>query len=140
MVLPQTVRRGMASVGPQSQSAKDDVVTDHAPQAAPPIKLVSQLLMTDSALRDLVEEFVANLDGRLDELKQAYEKLDWGQLTRMAHRLKGAAGSYGYPEISQVCATMERSFAVHEADEFAAWLADLEQLAAAAREGLTAGR
>ena len=109
--------------------------TPAAQQAAPP-KLVSQLLLEDESLRDMVEEFVANLEKRVKELQHAYEKLDWQQLTMLAHRLKGAAGSYGYPDISQVCATMERNFTAHQADAFAAWAAELERLVQGARQGL----
>ncbi len=110
-----------------------------AQNARPPARLVSQLLVTDDSLRDLVQEFVGNLDRRLTELKQAYERLDWGQLTVLAHRLKGASGSYGYPDISQVCATMERNFTAHQADAFGRWIAELGELARAAREGLHGG-
>ena len=100
-------------------------------------RLVSQLLQADANLRDIVEEFVNPLAGRLTAFRQAYDKLDWDQLTMLAHRLKGAAGSYGYPEISQVCATMERNFLSHQADAFAAWIAELERLVDGARRGLT---
>jgi HPt (histidine-containing phosphotransfer) domain-containing protein len=99
-------------------------------------KLVSQLLLEDGDLRDIVEEFVEGLNTRLDELRQAHQKLDFDRLTLLAHRLKGAAGSYGYPEISQLCANMETRFREHQADDFARWLTQLSQLAEAARVGL----
>jgi len=99
--------------------------------------LVSQLLAEDADLRDIVEEFVDNLTERVEEMQQAFQKTDWEMLTTFAHRLKGAAGSYGYPDISKLCAEMEQRFRAHEAEAFTAWMAELNQLAGAAREGLT---
>ncbi len=100
-------------------------------------KLVSQLLIEDERLRDIVEEFVQNLDERMAEFKQAHAKMDWEHLTTLAHQLKGAAGSYGYPDISHLCAGMERHFRAHQADEIATMLNGLNELVAAAHEGLT---
>ena len=102
----------------------------------PPQKLISQLLADDADLRDLVEEFVAALPQRVEELKQAYEALDWEQLAMLAHRLKGASGSYGYPDLSTLAATMEQSFRSQQADDFAAWTKWLEAAVNAAQAGL----
>jgi HPt (histidine-containing phosphotransfer) domain-containing protein len=103
------------------------------PEAA---KLISQLLLQDADLREVVEEFVRGLQVRIAELKQAHEHMDWDHLVTLAHRLKGAAGSYGYPDISQLCAEMERRFRAHESDAFTDWMDRLSQMAVAADEGL----
>jgi HPt (histidine-containing phosphotransfer) domain-containing protein len=101
-----------------------------------PTKLISQLLLEDADLRDIVEEFVGGLDTRLAELRDAHQKLDFQMLTTLAHRLKGAAGSYGYPDISRLCAEMEQQFTSHQADAFAKYSAELSRFAEAARAGL----
>jgi len=106
------------------------------PEPSKAMRLVSQLLLEDADLRDIVEEFVEGLTARMDELKAAHERMDWDELAMLAHRLKGAAGSYGYPDISQLCARMEQAFGAHQADSFATWLAELSDLLHAAREGL----
>lgn len=105
-----------------------------SPQSRP---LVSQLLQEDTDLRDIVEEFVQELVVRVDELQKAHEKHDWDMLSVLAHRLKGAAGSYGYPEISQLCAKMEQGFRAQQADEFDAWIQELNGMTSAAQEGLS---
>ena len=87
-------------------------------QAAPSARLVSELLREDPDLRDLVEEFVGGLSQRLAEFKQAFEELDWDRLRALAHRLKGASGSYGYPDVSRLAMRMEANFKVHRGDEF----------------------
>lgn len=102
-------------------------------------KLISQLLLEDADLRDIVEEFVDGLQGRIDELVQAHDQLDWDTLQTLAHRLKGAGGSYGYPQLSELGATMENAFKTHEADQFVTWLHTLEELTAAAKNGLNDG-
>lgn len=99
-------------------------------------KLVSHLVQEDPDLREVVEEFVTGLEERLHELQEAYTKLDWELLATLAHRLKGAGGSYGYPDISQLCAQMEAGFRAHEADAFQDWYTQLDSLFAAARAGL----
>lgn len=102
-----------------------------------PGKLVSQLLVDDPELRDVVEEFVQGLSARIAEMRAAYARLDWELLRTLAHRLKGAGGSYGYPELSQLAAEMECGFRSHCAGQFNTWIRQLEQLSAAAREGLS---
>lgn len=109
------------------------MTSDSAPAAQ---KLTSQLLRDDPELRDIVQEFVAGLDGRLNQLREAYQQLDWDALTTLAHRLKGAGGSYGYPDISRICAEMEQRFKAHQGEDFAARLAELERVVGAARSGL----
>lgn len=101
-----------------------------------PQKLVSGLLLEDPDLRDIVAEFVDGLTERIAELKQAYERLDWELLTSLAHQLKGAGGSYGYPDLSDLGATMEQHFRAGSAGSFTYWLQELEQLTTAARAGL----
>lgn len=105
----------------------------------PPIsasKLISELLVDDPDLREVVAEFVDGLDGRVRELQAAYEKLDWQMLGVLAHRLKGAGGSYGYPAMSTLGATMESAFKSQQPGEFKAWMEQLEQLVNAAKAGL----
>jgi HPt (histidine-containing phosphotransfer) domain-containing protein len=103
---------------------------------ATPEKLVSLLVVEDPDMRDVVEEFVAGLHERLTELRQAHEQMDWELLTTLAHRLKGAGGSYGYPDISRLCADMERNFRAHQGADFSEYLQRLAALTAAAKAGL----
>ena len=104
--------------------------------ASTQMKIVSDLLRDDPEMYDLVEEFVGGLTDRVNEFRRAYERLDWNNLTTLAHQLKGAGGSYGYSELSKLCAQMETAFRAHSADDFTAWIGQLEQLIAAAHAGL----
>lgn len=109
---------------------------DRSSECGLPAKLNSQLLRDEPELADVVREFVDVLPTRLAEMKAAFEQSDWKALTTLAHRLKGAGGSYGYPDISQLCATMERSFRAEQAGEFQNWTHQLDALVRAAQAGL----
>ncbi len=93
-------------------------------------------LADDPDMRDLVEEFVGGLTTRVSELRDAFARHDWDLLRTLAHRLKGAGGSYGYPDLSHLGATMEDQFKKQQAEQFADWVRQLDSLAAAARAGL----
>ncbi len=99
-------------------------------------KLTSLLIEEDPELRDVVEEFVEGLNQRAEELHAAHEQQDWDLLVTLAHRLKGAGGSYGYPDISSLGAEMERQFKAQQAENFATFVDQLKQLTAAASAGL----
>lgn len=103
----------------------------------PPKKLISELLADDPDMKDIVEDFVNGLDERLRELQDAHTKLDWQMMAMLAHRLKGAGGSYGYPPISTLGGTMESSFKAQQPGEFETWMQQLNDLVAAAKAGLS---
>lgn len=107
--------------------------------SSPSQKLVSQLLLEDADLRDIVEEFIDGLPTRIEEFRQAFEPPDWEQLKMLAHRLKGASGSYGYPDLSELAAAMEQKFQTQQADEIATWMKLLTDYVAAAKAGLDEG-
>lgn len=101
-----------------------------------PDRLISELLSEDPEMLDIVEEFVEGLRPRLDELKAAFEARNWGHLETLAHRLKGAGGSYGYPQLSEVGAEMEETFKLQQADDMDKWISKLQELTDAAQKGL----
>lgn len=70
--------------------------------------LVSELA-DDEDLRDLVVEFVAELPKRIEALRQALAEQDLAVLVRLAHQLKGSAGGYGFPQITEAAAGLEHS-------------------------------
>lgn len=109
-------------------------------QLSPVEKMTSLLIAEDPGLREVVEEFVNGLGQRVEELRAAFEQQDWNALVTLAHRLKGAGGSYGYPDISQLGAEMERQFKARQDGNFAEFVGRLEQLSAAAAAGLTNSR
>ncbi len=109
---------------------------NNVPSGSVPSRLVSQLVIEDPEMIDVVEEFVGELPNRITEMQNAHRELDWELLRTCAHRLKGAGGSYGYPMLSEVAATLERGFIERRDDQFSDLLDQIQQLADAAQAGL----
>ena len=61
----------------------------------------------DPDLRDIVEMFVDEMPDRTAALLQRIDAGDWEGLRRLAHQLKGAAGSYGFEPITHLAARVE---------------------------------
>jgi HPt (histidine-containing phosphotransfer) domain-containing protein len=101
-----------------------------------PSHLFSSLVDSDPGMRDLVAEFLDGLVNRVADLRSAHAEADWTRLLTLAHQIKGAGGSYGYPRISELATAMETAFKVQSAGEFETWIAQLEQLVRAAGVGL----
>jgi HPt (histidine-containing phosphotransfer) domain-containing protein len=100
-----------------------------------PARLQSQLLALDADMRDLVEEFIGELPTRLAELHAARRVLDWPRMQSIAHGMKGAGGSYGYPLLSHAFASLETAFRERRDDNFGACVQRIESILAAARAG-----
>ncbi|MBL4590355.1 MAG: Hpt domain-containing protein [Phycisphaerales bacterium] len=56
---------------------------------------------------ELIGFFVDELPARVDTLRTAAENEDLDSIKRLAHQLKGAAPSYGFPTIGQAAAQLE---------------------------------
>jgi HPt (histidine-containing phosphotransfer) domain-containing protein len=63
----------------------------------------------DPAYGELVELYVQEMPGRIAVLEDAFAKDDMEALGRMAHQLKGAAGSYGFGQLTPIAAAVERA-------------------------------
>jgi signal transduction histidine kinase/DNA-binding response OmpR family regulator len=63
----------------------------------------------DDEMTELIERFVARLDERTSALTVAIDRGDTDVAKRIAHQLKGAAGGYGFPSITDAAAEVERA-------------------------------
>jgi CheY-like chemotaxis protein len=74
--------------------------------------LATPILTTKDLLDDdtlpLVIEFVGKLPEKLCELESTAHDRDSAKLASLAHRLRGSAGLYGYPELSELCGMLEK--------------------------------
>lgn len=59
-------------------------------------------------MRAIVVMFLSELPKRIQSLEQAIAASDLPLFRRLTHQMKGAAGSYGYPSISQAALALER--------------------------------
>ncbi len=63
----------------------------------------------DGVLTEIVEMFVDEMPDRIAALSDQLNRSDWEALCRMAHQLKGSAGSYGFEPISPCAGRLEDS-------------------------------
>jgi HPt (histidine-containing phosphotransfer) domain-containing protein len=70
-------------------------------------KPIYSTLGTDPDLREIVQMFVEEMPDRMSSLLDRLNASDWEGLRRVAHQLKGAAGSYGFEPITRLAARLE---------------------------------
>jgi len=82
----------------------DSRIAKPAPVAEGPL---TSDMADDEDMAELVEQFVATVPERVGALRAASVTGDRVCLARLAHQLKGAAGGYGFPRISESAAALE---------------------------------
>jgi HPt (histidine-containing phosphotransfer) domain-containing protein len=83
-------------------------------------------LASDPDLAEIVEMFIDEMPDRIAALKSEFETSNWEGLGRLAHQLKGAAGSYGFSQITSLAANLE--LAIRQSQGEAAVNSAYEQL------------
>jgi HPt (histidine-containing phosphotransfer) domain-containing protein len=76
-------------------------------ETSPASPWIYSRLGDDPDLGDLVGEFVAELPTRIAALEAEAHSNNWPQVTRFAHQLKGAAGSYGFDALTPYARDLE---------------------------------
>jgi signal transduction histidine kinase/CheY-like chemotaxis protein/HPt (histidine-containing phosphotransfer) domain-containing protein len=97
------------------------------PRAPASDEALVSTLSDDEDMREIVREFVRDLPDRSAAILRASQASDYETLERMAHQLKGAAGGYGFPRITEAAAAVER--AVSEGLDLASLQSHAETLA-----------
>jgi HPt (histidine-containing phosphotransfer) domain-containing protein len=78
-----------------------------------PVDYLLSELGSDPDMLPLVEAFVAELPHRLEAIRDSLRLEDFDALARLSHQLKGAAGSYGFPSITEASKRLEESVRMH---------------------------
>ena len=100
-------------------------------------EFVYSRLAGDQDLREIVDLFVEEMPERIAALIDHLHAEDWEGLRRTAHRLKGAAGSYGFDLISPAAGRVESAIRDGEPEErIHAIVAELVDLCNRTRRGL----
>lgn len=95
-------------------------------------------LGADPDLSDLVEDFVGALPQRVVKLRERFDETDWVGLATLAHQIKGAAGSYGFDQLTPYAASLEQAARSAEEAEIRISLAELIRLCSRLRAGAPA--
>jgi HPt (histidine-containing phosphotransfer) domain-containing protein len=74
-----------------------------------PLAPIYSTLGGDLELGDLVRQFVDEVPNRVTSLQEFLANGDWQGLRRVAHQMKGAAGSYGFSQLTPYAAAVEQA-------------------------------
>ena len=94
---------------------------DGADERQPPIKV-----RVNEFLQDLLPEFLVELTSARAKMQQAVASGDFGDLRRLAHGYKGAAGSYELPTLARILLGLEQAALGKDALAAAASLAEID--------------
>lgn len=93
----------------------------------------------DPDLAELVEMYVQELPERLQSLHATAGQKDWPELARLAHQMKGAAGSYGFHQITPYAKQLELTARGTDSEsEILAALSTLEEICRRCQSGTPA--
>jgi CheY-like chemotaxis protein/HPt (histidine-containing phosphotransfer) domain-containing protein len=79
----------------------------HLEQAQAATKDDGRDAQIDEVVERLAASFRSELPGTIEQLQRAAAGQLWEELRRLAHRIKGLAGSIGYPEFTQLAQPLE---------------------------------
>ena len=97
--------------------------------------LLYSSLAFDADLAPLVELFVEDLPDRAELLLDRLQASDFEGLRRLAHQMSGAAGSYGFQEITVEAAALEEDIRRSPEEDVAGGVNALIDLLRRARSG-----
>jgi PAS domain S-box-containing protein len=98
-------------------------VTGVIPNPQPPLH--SSLEGNDPEMLPLLIEFIEGLPNRLRDLQSAADHADTTQIALLAHKLKGSAGMYGFPELSIVAGKFEAAAKKDDRAEYSNYVQQL---------------
>jgi CheY-like chemotaxis protein/HPt (histidine-containing phosphotransfer) domain-containing protein len=84
----------------------------------------------------LMARFLGGLNTRASAIESAAQREDFIELQSLAHQLKGAAGGYGFPAISDLARLLEQGASEKDRDRIAGAVAALKQSCAEAARQL----
>lgn len=70
---------------------------------------IHSALADDPDLYEIVKMFVDEMPSRVDQLISEFKSKNWNGLQQTAHQLKGAAGSYGFAEVTPIAGRLEQN-------------------------------
>jgi CheY-like chemotaxis protein/HPt (histidine-containing phosphotransfer) domain-containing protein len=96
-----------AQVAPSEKQPVTTIDAESRTASSPP-PTVKTGAANETALRDLLARFISRLPQRVATLNELVRQQDIEELRRAVHQLKGAAGGYGFPQISDAALRAEK--------------------------------
>lgn len=79
------------------------------PLVVPTKPPISSQFEHDADLADLIPLFIDDLETRVQELREAFEAEDLDRVRTVAHKVRGSAGGYGFPDLTDLAGQVEDS-------------------------------
>jgi HPt (histidine-containing phosphotransfer) domain-containing protein len=105
----QLVSDRRAEISPTSEvdSKRPSLAGTPASQTANSAVLRSEF-STESDMAEILADFVNGLPGQVAQISQLLDERNLGELRRSLHRIKGAGGGYGFPQMTQIAGQTEK--------------------------------
>ncbi|MFT4554791.1 MAG: PAS domain S-box-containing protein [Planctomycetaceae bacterium] len=97
-------QESVESANAPSPSVSETSAPEKSPTSIEP--LISDFA-DDPDMVEIIEMFVDGLSDRIESIKTAFEDRNFTTVSGIAHQLKGAAGGYGYPSLSELAFAVE---------------------------------
>ena len=133
--LIQTILHHFADESSSEQNSAEAAGKPHADSAA----VVRSDFADDPDFADIIAQFVSGLSEKLWSMREALDEGDFETLRRLAHQLKGAGGSYGYPTLTDSAKVLEDAAKVQDRESAGLAFASLFELCQAVISGQAAG-
>lgn len=65
------------------------------------------IIMVDSRLEKIIPQFLAQQKTDFEAIEQALKTLNYEELVRLGHRMKGSCGGYGFHELGRLGGLVE---------------------------------
>jgi CheY-like chemotaxis protein/HPt (histidine-containing phosphotransfer) domain-containing protein len=98
--------------------------------------LTSLLLAEEPELTDIVIQFVTRLPQLTTSISAAFQQNDWHEFKSEVHKLKGMGSGFGYPQLTELAARLERLFANNNHAAIEANLVELRSLTTRIQAGM----
>ncbi len=81
-----------------------------------PSQPVISLIADDEAVRLTFGVFLEHMKKRVSDLDKSISQKDWGEVLKSAHKIKGSAGCYGFPQLSDLAQLLETEIQSEDKD------------------------
>lgn len=105
------------SIRPAPDQRKYEIISD-----------IEKILNNDPEFQKLAESFADTLKYYATRIAKAQSTNNWDELQSLSHKLKGTAGSFGFPEVGTVAANLERHLKAEKYDAAKPLIAQLLEL------------
>jgi len=114
-------------------------VADKWARSEEPAKALGEAIRSefadDADLAEIIDQFVTGLAEQLKAMREALANNHHEKVQRLAHRLKGAGGSYGYPLLTEVSKTLEDAAKAQDVEGAGVAISELAKLCEAVVNG-----